>query len=66
MMALISLADMNKTTYTTTTYKVSGKGIYLLAKVCVGDVSKKRYLVVKTCYDADVFDETKYDVELKF
>jgi hypothetical protein len=66
IMGLVALGDLNKTTFNTTSYKISGKGIFVLAKVCVGDISKKRYLTVKTCYDSDVFDDTKYDVALKF
>jgi hypothetical protein len=66
MMGLFAVADMNKTTYSTTNYKVSGKGIYLLAKIQVGTITNKRYIVVKTCYDSDVFDAKKFDVELKF
>lgn len=66
MMALVAMADMKKTTFNTTTYKVSGKGAYLLAKITNGVVSNQRRLVVLTCYDADVFDESRFEVHLTF
>lgn len=65
IMSLKALLDMRKHTYSTYAYKISKKGIYVIAEVKVGEITNKRFLLVKTCYDSDIFDETKYDVELK-
>ncbi len=66
MLALIALKDMALSTSTTTRYKVSGKGIFIIAKISVGTVTGVRKLIVQTCYDIDIFNADRYDTNLKY
>ena len=65
VMSLHALVDMRKHTYNIYKYKVSKKGIFMIAQVEIGKVTGQRQIIIKTCYDSDIFNEKKYDVELK-
>lgn len=66
MLALLALKDMALSTSNTTRYKVSGKGVFIIAKISVGTVTGVRKLIVQTCYDIDIFNADRYDTNLKY